>query len=323
MEENTMVVEATTAKENAIIDEDNIDAFKLLSMKSQIADLQKLAEDTRSKQSEFGNIGADKDIDVDFIDERIENLTLEEIKALPDAKVDEICTSEDGECILELDDPKKSSEFRRDYLIFRKETNEALKGIDDELLKMNEAYAEYEAEMAEVTKTYSDITNYLKHTLEEKAEKASSEEAAQRFRDMIVMIDTALTLDNMIEYYSKPHRARTAIVNILSPSTGKTIIKKYEEVITSVSCKTDFRKFGGIQAKFLPDEYKDKREDAFMYSLINYIASWHRNEDNTLNGLFLAQLSINLKNLIYDKFTTEEDKQTFINAICKVIDLVE
>lgn len=316
---STEVTTATPENNSNIITSENIDAFKVLNMKSQMNDLQKLAADVKEKQQSM----ARTDGDIDFIDERIKEWTIEDLKKMNDDEITKICTSDDGTLFLDdLGDKSKNAEFRRDYLVFRKETNDALASIDAELEKLNEAYAEYEKEMGDITSQFGDITAYLKKTLHEKAEAATTEESKQRYNDMIMMIDKALTLENVIEYYLNDYHARTAVTNVKAPKKGKVTIKRYEKVIKDVSCKTDFRRYGGIELRYLPDKYKATYPNAFMYSIVNYIASWHNNDDNTLNGLFLAQFSINLKNLIHDKFTTPEEKETFINAICKVIDLV-
>jgi hypothetical protein len=314
--EETAEVSATP---EGIVTEETMDAFKLLSMKSQINDLTALATQVREQQAELSG----SDDDIAFIDERIKDLTVDDIKNMPDKLIADLCRDENGEVVVGgLDDVKKDNEFRRDYLIFRKETNDALSGIDEETAKLNEAFAEYEADMDKILKEADDMTAYLKKTLAEKAEATEDEAVAQRYRDMITMIDKALTLEDVIEYYSNSFNARTAITNVIGPKKGKVTIKRYEKLISDLSCKTDFRRYGGIETKFLPEEYHEKHDDAFMFGIINYIASWYKNEDNTLNGLFLAQFSINLKNLIYNKFTNEEDKNTFINAIRKIVDLV-
>lgn len=314
--EETAEVSATP---EGIVTEETMDAFKLLSMKSQINDLTSLAAQVREQQVELSG----SDDDISFIDERLKDLTVDDLKNMPDKLIADLCRDENGEVVVGgLDDVKKDNEFRRDYLIFRKETNDALGGIDEETAKLNEAFAEYEADMDKILKEADDMTAYLKKTLAEKAEATEDEAVAQRYRDMITMIDKALTLEDVIEYYSNSFNARTAITNVISPKKGKVTIKRYEKLISDLSCKTDFRRYGGIETKFLPEEYHKKHEDAFMFGIINYIASWYKNDDNTLNGLFLAQFSINLKNLIYNKFTDEEDKNTFVNAICKIVDLV-
>lgn len=308
-----------SANDNGIVTEETMDAFKLLSMKSQINDLTALADKVKEQRAEM--LGTEDDIS--FIDERLANLTVEDIKNMPDKLIADLCRDENGEVVVGgLDDTKADNEFRRDYLIFRKQTNDALGGIDEETAKLNEAFAEYEADMDKILKEADDMTGYLKKTLAERAEATEDERVAQRYRDMITTIDKALTLEDVIEYYSNSFNARTAITNVIAPKKGKVTIKRYEKLISDLSCKTDFRRYGGIEPRFLPEEYHNKHEDAFMFSIINYIASWYKNEDNTLNGLFLAQFSINLKNLIYNKFTNEEDKTTFVNAICKIVDLV-
>lgn len=302
-----------------------IDPFEALNVCAQRNDLKRLAEDAVAKQKEFASMITNSNEDVDFIDERIAGMTTEQIKALTAEEITEIFRSPDPEvgCVLELDDDEKTLELRRDYLVFRKETNDALAGIDEEMEKLNAAYAQYEEDIAKINASYSDVTAYLKHSLEEKAQNAATEEGAKKYRDMVTMLDNALTLDNMIEYYSNSYHARSAITNVKSPSKGPKTIKNYEKVISDIGCKTDFRRYGDIQERYLPDAYKDRYPDAFMYSLINYVASWAKNTDNVLNGVFLVQFSVNLKNLIYNNFSNEEDKNTFISAICKVIDLVD
>jgi len=312
-------VNETANAPEGIINADNMDAFKILSMKSQINDLTTLADNVRKQQAELSG----SDDDIAFIDERLKDLTVEDLKNMSDKLIADLCRNEEGEVVVGgLDDVQKDNEFRRDYLIFRKETNDALGGIDEETAKLNEAFAEYEADMDKIIKGADDMTAFLKNTLAEKAESTEDPKVAQRYRDMITTIDKALTLEDVIAYYSKPFNARTAITNVIGPKKGKVTIKRYEKLLSDLSCKTDFRRYGGLETKFLPEECHNKHEDSLMFAIINYIATWHNNEDNTLNGLFLAQFSINLKNLIYNKFPNDEDKKTFIDAACKIVDLV-
>ena len=305
------------------MNESEYSAFDALRTKAHMSDLQKLSDELKNYQQALAQRGGEEVTDIDFIDERIKEHTVEELKKMSDDEIIKLCTDEDGKLYLnDFGTEKESAEYRRDYIVFRKESNEALGAIDDEMLKLEEAYSEYEQDLKDITNKYGDITDYLKSTITKRMEEATDEKAKQRYADMNKTIDMALTLDNVIEYYSNPYRARTAVVNVKAPKSGKTVIKHYEEVLSKVSCKTDFRRFGGLEPRFLPDEYKNKPVDSFMYSMVNYIASLYKVEDKALHGLFLAQFSINLKNLIYDKFTKPSDKDTFIKAICTVLDLV-
>ena len=54
------------------------------------------------------------------------------------------------------------------------------------------------------------------------------------------------------------------------------------------------------------------------------VATWTQctTKDNIVNGMFLSQFCVNLKNLVYDKFETEDDKNTFVTAMCDILDMV-
>lgn len=304
---------------NDIINNENIDDFKLLNMAAQIRDFKKLAAEIKEKK-EKTSIEGDE-----YLDDIIDKMTLEEIKSMDYAKAIEICKPPEGvEDIFggAFDSKLKEGQFKKDYLIFRKETNIALAGIDEETAKFEAEMAEYEEDMKRLSSDYGDVTGYVRKTLTDRLETAETEEQKENIRTMITMMDYAMSLENVIEFYSNSYRARVAIPNVIGPRKTTTI-KNYEKVLADISCRTDFRKFGGIEKRFLPDEYKDVHENAFICAIINYVASWYKNEDNKMNGVFLAQFSINLKNLIYDRFATDKDKEEFIASVCKVIDLVK
>lgn len=301
------------------------DIFTALHTKSQINDLVNLCKDIKNAQTQYdamcGNIDDSDDVTA-FIDKQIESLSVDDIKSMNGADLIKLCTMENGKLSIGGLFSDDDIDGIREYIVFRKETNNSISELNGEISKLEKYYDEYNAEIKDAVSSCGDMTGHIKETINKRIENATTEEAKQRYYDMLKMLDYGLNLENVIEYYSNPYRARTAIVNVKAPKAGKQVIKHYEHVITQVSCKTDFRRFGGIEPNRLPEPYNTKPVDSFMYSIVNYIASWWKNEDNTLNGLFLAQFSINLKNLVYNKFSNDEDKQTFINAICKVLDLV-
>jgi len=53
-----------------------------------------------------------------------------------------------------------------------------------------------------------------------------------------------------------------------------------------------------------------------------YISTFANKEVDRTIGLFLTQLTINLKNLIYNKFEDETTKETFSNNIKSVIEMI-
>lgn len=307
-----------------LITNENIDDFKLLNMASQLNDFKHLADDIRAKKNVIGS-------EDDYLDKALENVTLEEVQKMDYAEIIKLCTPPEGvEDVFGtgFDTKIEEGKFKKDYMIFRKQSNDALKGIDEEIAKFTEEIAEYEEDMDRLMKEYSNLSGYVKKTLNDRLESAETEEQRAHIANIIHMMDIALTLDNLIEYYSNDYRARTAIPNVIGPK-GKDIIKRYQKVLASINCRTDFRQFAdkryykSIEQDILPDEYKTTHENAFIYAVVNYIASLYKNEDNKMNGVFLAQFSVNLKNFIYDKFESAEEKEIFTKAVCKVVDLVK
>lgn len=288
-----------------------------VNLHTQMKDLDKMKNIIEEQRTQFND-------DLSFVDERIANMTVDEVKALSDAEITAIFTNEDGVCIIDDigDTVKDTAEFRRDYLIWIKESGEALANISASTAEINNAIKEYEEDIKNIIgDTGRDMTAYVKNMLQSKYDKAETEENKKLYADMIKSVDSALNLDIVIDFYSNGYRARTAVVNLVSPKTKEPTLRKYHEVMNRTGCKTDFRRFGGIE-KFLPEEYKEKRANSFMYAMINFIAFHHKHEDLKVFGLFLAQFSINLKNLIYNGFCTEEDKETFVKSVCTIIDMV-
>jgi hypothetical protein len=323
---NTEIEETTTETVETVVDQDvytekEQKVLKALHTRSEIADLEKMITDTVSKRKQMSL--TDDEVDITFIDERVKELTLEQIKAMSNDEIKAICTNDDGDVVITLEDDQMSDAFRRDYVVMVKETTTALDGMQEEIEKIKVEFDKYDEEIKEITAGFDDLNGYMLSVLDRRIEAAPTEEAKERYIDIKRHMNMALTLDNVIEYYSNDYRARTAVANVKAPKSGKKVIKQYETVLTSIGSKTDFRRFGGIQLKCLPDEYKNRTEDCFMYSIVNYIASWHKNEDNLLNAVFLSQFAVNLKNLIFNNFSKSEDRETFINAICKVIDLID
>ena len=231
----------TTAANSAFTQEEQ-NAFAAIKLKSQISDIERLKSDVIAKVDEIGHHGNADDTDLDFIDKRIENMTKEQIKALTEDELNEIFTNEEGTAFLEIANGSKeeTAQFRRDYLDMRYESAAFIKGMDEEVAKLNEASKEFDDDMKKILGDFDDMTAYLKNTLQKKADNAATDNAKNLYLNMIKTIDDALTLEPVIKFYENSYREKLNIIDIrnVSSKKGRQIIKNFETVVGKLNSKT-------------------------------------------------------------------------------------
>lgn len=331
MEENMKIEESAveTVEEKdvnpveTLINEDNLETFKLLNMVSQLDDMKRLASDIKTKA--VGPVEGDGADDfIAIIDSRVENLTVEDVKKMTSDDIYKIYTSDEGVRFefVELDNPAKDLEFKRDFLILRIESNKAIADIDAEIAKFEETISEYEEEISELTSKFSNMNEYIKSYLAEKRDAAETEDEKHKYNSMLIALDNALTLTNVKEFYKNQMNRINLIPNFVMPKKTATVYKRYDTVRKQLKMKSNLFSFGNIEKNYFPDKYHE-RNNLFVFAIINMAATWStKDKDKLMNGLFLSQFSVNLKNLIYDKFDTEEEKATFMSAACEILDMV-
>lgn len=302
------------------VNDDNIDAFKLLSLKSKVNDINSIMENLNEKQAEL----ISEDADFDFIDERLETLTEEEINNMNGEQLDAVLTDENG-TLLEFtvdfgNDTKALYQFKKEFLIMRKQSLDAFKKFDEELTKINAEIAESQEEFDKLVNEFGNVSNLIRSTLIKRLENADTEEQKELFEKMLVSFDNGLALEN-IKSYCKSYKGRNILWDHKDDKQATYIYRRYLKVIKNLNIKTDLTKFNFLEKRFLTEEYQE-RDNIFVFAIIHYISSWHNKSYTKADGLFLTQFTINLKNLFYNKFDSEADKETFINNIHDVIKII-
>lgn len=302
------------------INDDNFGAFKLLGLKSKMHDINTIVGDITAKQNEL----VSGDDDTNFIDERLESLTEADINNMTGAQIDELLTDPDGNIVeFEVDfgnDTKRMYQFKKDYLVMRKQSQESLKTFDAEIAKINAEIAECQDEFDRLVDTYGNVSNLIRSTLQTRLDSAQSDEQKNLFKTMLDAFDNAKSLDNVKQYCSS-YRGRQIIWDIKNDKRSDYIYRRYKKVIDSLGIKTDLTKFNFLEKRFLTEEYQG-RDNIFVFAVIHFISSWHGKQYTKADGLFLTQFTIMLKNLFYNKFEDEHDREIFISNIQDVIKII-
>lgn len=328
MEETMNVQDNIQTKETALpvsddfITEDNVDTIKLLNMASQLNDMKALAQSIKNKANKpLDSVDATSISDI--IDSKVANLTVKDVEAMSDEDVYKIYTDENGKLydFLALDDPKDDVSFKRDFLILRIECLASLSSLDASIASLEESMAEYEDEIKELINKFGNMSGYIKYYLTDKMDNATTDKEKDKYNRMIIAMDESLTLSNVKRFYSNDMNRVNLIPNFVMVKKTANVQKKYETVRTRIRSRTNLFDFGDIEKRYLPEKYH-VRNNLFVFSIINMVASWIKQEDNLSNGLFLSQFCVNMKNLVYDKFDSEEEKETFVTAACEVLDMV-
>ena len=309
----------TTVTDNDFINDDNVDAFKLLNLKSKINDINSVIESVNNKQNElFKDLG-----DFDFIDKNIENVSEEEINSMTDEDIDKLLTDEDGivtEFAVSFKTVKELNQFKREFLVMRKQTLDSFKKFDEELAKLNAEIAESQEEFDKLVNTFGNVSNLIRHNLEEKLANAANNSQKELFIKLIDSFDNGINLNNL-KAYCKSYKGANILWDHKDDKKATYIYRRYLKVIKNLNIKTDLTKFNFLEKRFLSEEYQE-RDNIFVFAVIHYISSWHNKAYTKADGLFLTQFTINLKNLFYNKFDSEDDKNTFIENIIDVIKII-
>ena len=322
IEEHVQMGPIEVLEHEDFVNNNNVDEFKLMGLKSRVDDISSMMENVSNQRNSL--IASDEEVKCDTLDKILLDMTEEEIKALSEEKLDELLIDDDGEPIHFVidfkDEPDKFIEFKKDFLVFRKMTNESIDKFNEELEQANAEIAESQEEFNKLVNSYGNMSNLIRHTLEERLENAETDEKKELVKKLLDAFNNAETLDNIKKYCSSPS-GNSIIGDYKNDKKSHYIYRRYMKVIQPLDIKTDLTKFTKLEERFLPEEYHG-RDNIFMFAVIHYVASWLNKDYTKIDGLFLTQFTINLKNLYYDKFNTEEDRQRFIDSIIEVIKII-
>ena len=251
-------------------------------------------------------------------------MTPEQISKLTNDEVREIYTYNGEEIGLNIpfDNEKDRINFLRDFLKLRKEGDIILEKCNKELEQIDAEIAANQEEFNKVVGEFQDMNKLILHTLEDKRDKAETDEKRELYNGLITAYTNGFSLDNVKEYFSNRNKVRNILSEYRSDKKAGYIHRRYMKVCKSLEIKQSLTEFVGIERKFLPPGY-NRHPNIFMFSVISMISSyWGKPYDKAL-GVFITQFAVNMKNLILDKFSTMEEKCDFVDNIVAIMDMID
>ena len=259
-----------------------------------------------------------------YLDEALNDYTEDDLKKMSDEEIEKLFDGDEGDAV-KLKKPNEdtvfNTQFKRDFLIFQKQAQDAMVKIAEEEEKLNKELAECMEEFDDAVQTYSDVQTLVKSTILEKIASAKDDHERELYQNIMIEYDNGYTLNNLIKY-CQSYKAKNIYSDfVLDNDKTDYIYRRFLKECDSLGIENELTRFVKLESRFLPEKYHDK-DNLFMFAVIHYIASWRGKNTNISRGLFITEFMINIKNLFYNKFEHEEDKETFCNNIMKVLDLI-
>jgi hypothetical protein len=288
-------------------------ATHLFNTYTQIGAVKKMREEIKSQQlSVLGDDDA-----ATKLSEMIAALSVEDIRELTDEAIEEIYNLDGtGSIEISLDlKGKREVEFKRDFLVYMKESETANAALDQQLDAMEKELDEHQAQFKELVGEFGDLSTYMRTKLQDEYDAAEGPKK-EKLAGVIEAYDDATTLNRVIEHYQNYSTGNT-ITDYFG--RAEVVFKKYVKVIEKLHFHTDLTDFNNLETNLLEEKYH-KYPNLFIFSIIKMYA-YKKDATRTEDGVFLSQLAVNLKSLYADTFATEEKKEQFKDSIRKVLDL--
>lgn len=226
--------------------------------------------------------------EAEFIEEKLREVkTIEELQARikTEAGLNYFFTNpETGELlgVSDVIEEKKKDEFRRSYLVFLKNNQIAMDGIDAELEKYNQAIDEFDADIKDVMAVMADnvlaYTEYLRQSIPEDHPNYNKVMRTAKY------IDSAYDMTVFNEILDRyPSIIKHTVEDFHSERRTKEIGSRYFKKLASAHITSSLIGFvsddpaDSYEYKaLLPDQYQRGMENLFVFSLIRFFAteSW-------------------------------------------------
>ena len=259
----------------------------LISMQARKNSLYSEIDHQNQKVNEFKKHVAHGE-DSDFIEDKLrECKTVEELQARIKTKEgrDYFYTDPETGDVLETTDDIKESErenFRKAYLVFLKNNQIAMDGIDEELRKYDEAIAEFDEDIRDVMAVMADnvltYTDYLKNSV------PKDHPNYKRMMKTVKYIESGYDMSVFSEVLDKyPSVIKHTLEDFRSDKRTKEIGSRYFKKLASSKVTSSLIGFvsddphDSYEYKaLLPNQYKSGMENLFVFSLIRFFSmeSW-------------------------------------------------
>lgn len=259
----------------------------LISMQARKNSLYSEIDRQNQKVNEFKKHVSNGD-DSDFIEDKLrECKTVEELQARIKTKegLDYFYTDPETGDVLETTDDIKASErenFRRAYLVFLKNNQIAMDGIDEELRKYDEAIAEFDDDIRDVMAVMAD--NVLTYTDYLKSSVPKDHPNYNKMMRTVKYIESGYDMSVFSEILDRyPSVIKHTLEDFRSDRRTKEIGSRYFKKLASNKVTSSLIGFvsddphDSYEYKaLLPNQYKSGMENLLVFSLIRFFSteSW-------------------------------------------------
>lgn len=315
--QETTAVETTDTTTTAPADTEEFDldtARKLFGLNEGIQAIGKLkGEITQRKLSVIK-----EDDFLAEVENRLETITVDELKVVPADIINTffIHNGEPYSFEIPFEDAERELLFKRDYLIYLKESHTAMQEIDKQMEEMNNELSAHREQFDKMMAAFGGIDNYIESEMRSRYEKAEGEEK-ERMATIIESFENAINFNNVYDHFKTQNTAN--VIKDLNSSRVQGIYDRYKKVLQLLNITTDVADFDNLEEKFLPKEYHAYR-NLFLFAIIKMYAYKKDYVSKSSDGVFLAQLNVNLRRL-YNGQLDEAKKEEMVNSICRVLDL--
>lgn len=334
MDEKTINTEETTASEvtssnnDELFTEDDKKAIRYLNMGAQISDIHSMIDAFKENDKAMMGMLTGKSHDdfnpdefSEYLEKALESFSSEDIKKMSDDQINQLYSFNGQTVDVDLDiSPQKMVEFKRDYLVFRKRYEEETVLFNEEIAKIEAEINESREEFDAVVNKYSNVSAILEERLLTAYENATDPDKKYEYGEMYKYLRYAYNLD-ILKDFMRSYRGKDVLPAYHDEKQSNKVFDRYKAVCQRLGVKSELNKFPGLEAKFLGEEYNE-RENIFLFSVMYLISTWYSKPiNNKFATLFISQFNINIKNLVYDKFASEKEKDDFIGNIKEVINI--
>lgn len=314
---------------NSLLNLENDKGFGLLAANQDLTLIkeykERLVESNKAAISSLLSEDSKDDDDIinEKVNEAIKQYSLAQLNDMSDDQIDDIYTSVGlpTEINVDFKDPKKTKSFKKDFLIHIRQTKLMLDNVDK---SMNELETTLSADFEEVNKllaTVGDVETYIQNKLHAELEdEKTSEERKIKLKNVLSYIDDALTLNRIYNYYSGNERYKGSVKKGFEQDfIAEKRYSKYKKLCALLGVRTDLTTYNDLEKTFLPDKYQ-KYNNFFLYTIIHYYSYNAEKALPEFDGIFLSQLSTNLKKLFTGKLD-ETKKELLLESIKKMLDM--
>ena len=309
-----VLTEEKQPETNKILDfltDDDMNKIKMLNLKSNLNDCTNMVKALETESMRLIN---DDDEFGKYLDEITTKYTVDEFKSMSDEDIEKLY-SMNGEPAKSL--MKDDIKFKRDYLIFKKQTDETIAKFNAEHERLEKEIAESQEEFDAVCNKFGNISEVMRERIVAMMESDIDDDTRSKFKVYLEEFDDGFNLSQLKKYVSS-YKGKNIRADYRLDKKSNKIYRQYLRVCKSLSIKTDLTKLPNLENK-LPEKYHNQ-QNMFLFSVIHMIASWSGKDINKSKGIFISQLAVHVKDLAFDKFNNEETKQKFINNIIDVLD---